>query len=191
MERAIPVLTLIYVLHLCKLVFKGDILKIPTNRHHCQKSRYLLFYKHPLYQPQDTHRGLLFIEVMYFDWKAQEDEDRKNAIQHYSTVFATTPKYILISEPKSLKTKPKEKKSHSKRSLALWWKHPYNSWRHTENNEYKWGMDYNNGFSDPSAMIPSGWENPHGPSSLDTLQRGQVFKKKKKRKSCYSSVLND
>lgn len=53
-------------------------------------------------------------------------------------------------------------------------------------------VDCYNGLSNPSALIPSGGDDHHNPSSLYTLQRAEAFPfQKEKKKSCNSSVPKD
>lgn len=102
--------------------------------------------------------------------------------------FATTPVCIILSGPRA--SKPKEKKCIQNTIL------PFGENSHIIHGDMQRIMntrgrvDHYNGFSNPSALIPSGREDHHNWFSLETLQRAQVFLVKKKKNSCNSSGPN-
>lgn len=76
--------------------------------------------------------------------------------------FATTPACILFPDPKSLETKPKEGGKNIQKAIL-----PFGENSHIIHVDMQRIMntgervDYYNGFSNPSALIPSGRDDHH------------------------------
>lgn len=172
---SLRVLALMYCIYsICAI--KGDISKMLTRKHHSQKQSLSVWPSiSTTYNNHKTHREVYcswwrgILTERHEKTKTEEKKNCNATLQYTWHLKQHLPAYTLF------RSKEPQNKSNRKRKKTQKAILPFGENSHIIHVDMHRIMntsrrvDHYNGFSNPSALAPSGRDNHHNPSSLDTV----------------------